>query len=91
MRSLPAGDVIEVFEEPQGKLLFFHTDQPGFSFAVRPSGTEPKIKFYFFGYGQCRRADDLPEVKRETNQRLDQLRREVMRYVDDALSEFPLG
>ena len=24
----------------------------GFSFAVRPSGTEPKIKYYFFGKGQ---------------------------------------
>ena len=34
--------------QPSGDLLIFHTEAPGTRFAARPSGTEPKIKFYLF-------------------------------------------
>src|SRR5262249_13083600 len=34
--------------EPDGDLLLFQLSEPGTRFAVRPSGTEPKIKFYLF-------------------------------------------
>ena len=34
--------------EPSGDLLMFELDAPDVRFAVRPSGTEPKIKFYLF-------------------------------------------
>src|SRR5205807_1805542 len=59
-RSIAGLDVIEVFDyktheirgqrttrplpEPSGDLLIFHLEAPGTRFAVRPSGTEPKIK-----------------------------------------------
>lgn len=35
----------------------------GYSFAVRGSGTEPKIKFYVFGRSDVLNAEDLPDVK----------------------------
>lgn len=35
----------------------------GYSFAVRGSGTEPKIKFYVFGRSDVVDPDDLPQVK----------------------------
>ncbi|MGB0408354.1 MAG: phospho-sugar mutase [Opitutales bacterium] len=35
----------------------------GYSFAVRGSGTEPKIKFYVFGRSEVSDPDALPEVK----------------------------
>lgn len=35
----------------------------GYSFAVRGSGTEPKIKFYVFGRSEVSEPEDLPKVK----------------------------
>lgn len=35
----------------------------GYSFAVRGSGTEPKIKFYVFGRSDVIEPEDLPQVK----------------------------
>ncbi|MEC7609304.1 MAG: phospho-sugar mutase, partial [Verrucomicrobiota bacterium] len=34
-----------------------------YSFAVRASGTEPKIKFYVFGRSDVANLDALPEIK----------------------------
>jgi len=36
------------FDAPRGDLVIFLLDSPGCRVAVRPSGTEPKIKFYLF-------------------------------------------
>lgn len=33
---------------PKGKLVFLELEEPGNAVAVRPSGTEPKVKFYLF-------------------------------------------
>lgn len=38
----------------------------GYSYAMRGSGTEPKIKFYLFGRGAVSNPEDLPTVKAET-------------------------
>ena len=46
--------------EPSGDLLIFHTEAAGTRFAARPSGTEPKIKFYLF----ARTAVDGPDAAR---------------------------
>jgi len=47
---------------PKEKMLFFDLAD-GRSFAVRPSGTEPKIKFYL--YGKSPAGDDLVATKHE--------------------------
>lgn len=47
---------------PKEKMLFFDLAD-GRSFAVRPSGTEPKIKFYL--YGKSLAGDDLAATKHE--------------------------
>ncbi len=46
--------------QPSGDLLIFHTDRPGARFAVRPSGTEPKIKFYLYVRSDVRRPTISP-------------------------------
>ena len=49
--SLPSGAVLPPVAGPRGDLLIYHSDaaQPiRLQIAARPSGTEPKIKFYFF-------------------------------------------
>jgi phosphoglucomutase len=42
--------------------------------AVRPSGTEPKIKFYLFGEGKVQEGDDLSRIKRAVAERMSALR-----------------
>ena len=56
------GDLI-----PKEKMLFVDLED-GRSFAVRPSGTEPKIKYYLFGNSAV--AGDLDETKRSVREAL---------------------
>ncbi len=55
---------------PKEKMLFFDLAD-GRSFAVRPSGTEPKIKYYL--YGNSKAGEDLAETKREVAKNLTSL------------------
>jgi len=55
---------------PKEKMLFVDLED-GRSFAVRPSGTEPKIKFYLFGHAAP--GGDLPESKQSVRAGLDSL------------------
>ncbi|MFO8028004.1 MAG: phospho-sugar mutase [Opitutales bacterium] len=43
--------------------FFFLELSNGYSFAVRGSGTEPKIKFYVFGRSEVTEPEELPAVK----------------------------
>ncbi len=59
---------------PKEKMLFISLDD-GRRFAVRPSGTEPKIKFYLFGHAPAEQItpDNLALVKVDTSAALDSL------------------
>ena len=55
--------------EPSGDILIFQTEAPGTRFAVRPSGTEPKIKLYLFARSDTSGISDrvsLAEIKAKT-------------------------
>ena len=59
---------------PKEKMIFFNLED-GRGFAVRPSGTETKIKFYLF-YKRTPdtfTAADLPQVKEEADASLESL------------------
>jgi phosphoglucomutase len=70
--------------KPSGDLLIFHLDAPATRFAVRPSGTEPKIKFYLFARsetaGIVSRAQ-LGEIKASTSERLDRMTADIEQYI----------
>jgi phosphoglucomutase len=75
---------------PSGDLLIFHLSQHGARFAVRPSGTEPKIKFYLFARTGTEGVTDratLAGVKEQTARRLDLMARDIEKYVQSALVE----
>jgi phosphoglucomutase len=55
---------------PKEKMLFVDLDD-GRSFAVRPSGTEPKIKYYLFG--KAAPGGDLDQSKIQVSNSLDAL------------------
>jgi len=55
---------------PKEKMLFFDLAD-GRAFAVRPSGTEPKIKYYLFGKSDA--GNNLSETKMEVAAKIDSL------------------
>ncbi|MCH8474057.1 MAG: phospho-sugar mutase [Opitutales bacterium] len=57
--------------------FYFLELSDGTSFAVRGSGTEPKIKFYFFTRREVPAGADLPAIKGELREHADRLREAV--------------
>ena len=71
--------------QPSGDLLIFHTDRTACRFAARPSGTEPKIKFYFFARSGVDGPDSLPAAKEQTRLLLDRMDADLGQYIDGVL------
>src|SRR5260221_14712765 len=63
---------VEGDELPKEKMTMFHLAD-GRRIAVRPSGTEPKIKFYFFGRGSGESRDKLGWIKGQLDQQQNRL------------------
>jgi phosphoglucomutase/phosphomannomutase len=88
IRSLPDNRVIGRLEEPTGDLLIFdgvverQGATTGVRFAARPSGTEPKIKFYMFAHPAEGSRDQLPLPE------LKKTREEILMSVQNALSQW---
>jgi phosphoglucomutase len=59
-------------EIPKERMLMFDLGE-GFRVAVRASGTEPKMKIYFFGKRKVGVGDDLAQAKKELAGELDKL------------------
>jgi phosphoglucomutase len=61
---------------PKEKMLMFEL-QDGTRIAVRPSGTEPKIKYYLFAHRRPEKGKfdsvELNQIKTEVNEKLDRL------------------
>jgi phosphoglucomutase len=64
------GDLI-----PKTKMLMFDLED-GTRIAVRPSGTEPKIKYYLFARRQ-------PDSEKFSGEDLDRIKAEVRKHLDD--------
>ncbi|MEM9353578.1 MAG: phospho-sugar mutase [Planctomycetota bacterium] len=58
-------------EGPTGDLVLLDFSTDGNYVAIRPSGTEPKIKLYMFAYEPAEQLADLEETKSELQARLD--------------------
>jgi phosphoglucomutase/phosphomannomutase len=62
---------------PKSDLLIFDLDPVGNRAAVRPSGTEPKLKFYLFTY-EPPVSSDLQDVKLRLSKRLSALEADLL-------------
>jgi phosphoglucomutase/phosphomannomutase len=78
---------VELLPEPSGDMLIFELAEPGCRFAARPSGTEPKIKFYLFARTPVVDAADLPAAKARTADKLSRIQADLDRYIKAALVE----
>ncbi len=58
-------------DAPRGNLLIFDLEAEGNYVAVRPSGTEPKVKFYCFAYEPAEQIANLEDTKAELAQRIE--------------------
>ncbi len=67
----PVGGTKQPLEGPTGDLVILDTANPGNYVACRPSGTEPKIKFYMFAYTPPEQLSNLEAAKAECEARLD--------------------
>ncbi len=88
VRSLPDNTRTCDLPEPQGDLLIF-SSSPGqreVRVAVRPSGTEPKIKFYLFARSDCANAAALANVQSQTDDTLSAVEASLMQWIDQQLS-----
>lgn len=61
-----------VINLPKSDVLQFFTED-GIKVSVRPSGTEPKIKFYFSMNEPLEKLGELPGVEQELNENLEEL------------------
>jgi len=88
VRALPDNARVEELPKPSGNLLFLEsTEADGdFAIAVRPSGTEPKIKFYFFARQPVGNAAALADSKAKCDDRLKTVTNQLMQWIDDVLN-----
>ncbi len=75
----PRGGKAAPLDGPLGDLVICDLEADGNYAAVRPSGTEPKVKFYLFTYEPVTSAANLPAAKAELTKRLDALENDLKR------------
>ncbi|MEM8865738.1 MAG: phospho-sugar mutase [Planctomycetota bacterium] len=70
----------EPIARPHGNLILLDTAEEGNYVACRPSGTEPKIKFYMFAYTPAEQLHDLDEQLAELETRLDAMEADLRKF-----------
>jgi phosphoglucomutase/phosphomannomutase len=68
-------------EGPVDNLVILDLATKGNYVAVRPSGTEPKVKFYMFAFVPAEQLADLESTKQEVEQRMAAIRSDLSAYV----------
>jgi phosphoglucomutase len=87
VRDLPSGAKSADLQQPQGNLLIFHGthDDCRIRFAARPSGTEPKIKFYLFAEPHGPAGEDVAGHRARTEARLDEFEAALGNWIEPKL------
>ena len=80
-RKMADGSV-EKIKGPVGNLLIFETNVEGNYVAARPSGTEPKVKFYMFTHVPKDEITDLAAQKKQLQERLDAYDADMRKFAD---------
>ena len=80
LRQLEPGGQPHDFQGPRGDMVMIDLAAEGTYVAVRPSGTEPKVKFYMFAYQPAEQIHDLGAVKSQLSTRLDSLAQDLATF-----------
>ena len=81
-RTTSADGSTQPLSGPVGDLIMLDFQADGNYVAVRPSGTEPKIKFYMFGYHPPEDGADLAATEAMLAERLCSLEHDLKQYAD---------
>jgi phosphoglucomutase/phosphomannomutase len=76
----PAGANPQPLAGPKGDLVFLDLATEGNYVACRPSGTEPKIKFYMFAYMPPEQLANLEAAKEQLERRLDAMEADLRKF-----------
>lgn len=80
-RIFPDGKT-EPITGQSGNMVMFDMADEGNYIAARPSGTEPKVKFYMFAYVAPDQVDDLGKTKAEMQSRIDAYAKDMQAIAD---------
>jgi phosphoglucomutase/phosphomannomutase len=69
------------FAGPQSDMIFLDLAIPHHSIAIRPSGTEPKLKFYLCSALSPAESGDLNAAKKHLNERLSSIEKGIREFV----------
>lgn len=75
----PGSDPVPL-DGPKGDMVILELSAEGNYVAVRPSGTEPKVKFYFFAYEPAEQLANLDDAKEEIAARVGRMRDSLVAY-----------
>ncbi len=78
------GGETEALDAPKTDMVILDLAEPGNYVAVRPSGTEPKVKFYFFSSLSPDDSKDLVTAKHKLTERLESYRSDIQKYAKSA-------
>jgi phosphomannomutase len=76
----PAGGKPQPLAGPKGDLVMLDLTTDGNYLACRPSGTEPKIKFYLFGYTPPEQLANLESAKAQLEDRLSRIEADLRKF-----------
>lgn len=79
-QSRDTGGKVESLEGPCGDLVMIDLSATGNYVAVRPSGTEPKVKFYMFTYVAPEQLADLEMTADQMQQRMDAIQEDLIAF-----------
>ncbi|MBW8885922.1 MAG: hypothetical protein JF612_14360 [Planctomycetia bacterium] len=82
LTTTPLGGPSQPLDAPRGDMVILDLAEEGNYVAVRPSGTEPKVKFYLFTFVPAEQLHLLDTAKQEMDERLNQMDAELRKYVD---------
>lgn len=71
LTTTPTGGKPVPLDGPKGDMVILDFAEEGNFFAVRPSGTEPKVKFYMFTYVPAEMLHNLDAVRADMDSRLN--------------------
>ena len=75
-----ASGTVSTLDAPKGDLVILDLETEGNYLAVRPSGTEPKVKIYLFAYDPPAAAADLTATKTAQAERLKAIGDDFRKY-----------
>ncbi|MBM4000539.1 MAG: phospho-sugar mutase [Planctomycetes bacterium] len=81
-RRVIRGRSPEPLAGPKGDLIMLDFAEAGNCVAVRPSGTEPKVKCYLFAYAPVGTDAELDPVKRRTNDRMTRWEADLRAFME---------